>query len=405
MFDQTFKNIDEVLWKVGTGLSWARDSRRLRAAAPPRMKIQSLLACSLGVAVVFSLAAQTPPAPRPLPVQAGDLAPPLQVREWVKGAPIAAFAPGKVYFVEFWAVWCGPCIGNIPHLNALQKKYAKDGLVVVGFTSPDRYPGKPDAPEKNSLELVRGFVAKRGDGMAYHVAYDLAARETFQSYFHAEQAGIPHAFIVGRDGRIVIGGHPYYFEEVLADVMADRWDPVKGPERFAELRRMMRAPDAAKDYADFKTARAALQARSSVYYDRTLYTELLRGLKEGDADAVRRTGERMIANLREHGESGDMGFTLNQMVRRDPTKTQARPFLDLAGRMSEAYVQATRGEDPSALSLRAEWFVCRGDLKSAVETQRRAVAAEFPSRRDSLQARLAELEKLAEAPPPAAGKD
>jgi thiol-disulfide isomerase/thioredoxin len=369
------------------------------------MKLPSLLVCSLGLVTLLPLAAQTPPAPRPVPVAAGDPAPALQVREWVKGEPLAGFAPGKVYFVEFWAVWCGPCIGNIPHLNALQQKYAKDGLVVVGFTSPDRYPGKPDAPEKNSLELVRDFVAKRGDGMAYHVAYDLAGRETFQSYFRAEQAGIPHAFIVGRDGRIVISGHPYYFEEVLADVMADRWDPVKGPERFAELRRMMRAPDAAKDYAGFKAARAALRERSPVYYERTLYSELLRGLKEGDAEHVRRTGERMMANLLERGESGDMGFTLNQMVRRDPTKTQARPFLDLAGRMSEAYVRATRGEDPSALSLRAEWFVCMGDLKAAVATQRRAVAAEFPSRRESLQTRLAELETLASAPPPAAGKN
>jgi thiol-disulfide isomerase/thioredoxin len=340
----------------------------------------------------------TPPAApaRVLPIQTGTPAPALQVSEWVKGKPITTFEKGKVYLVEFWAVWCGPCIGNIPHLNALQKKYAKDGLVVVGFTSPDRYPGKPTAPERNSIELVRSFVAKRGDGMDYTVAYDLAGRETFQSYFNAPEAGIPGAFIVGRDGKIVISGHPYYFEEILTDVMAERWDPVKGPERFAELRRMIRAPDEAKDYAGFKAARAALAARSHVYYERTVYTELLRGLKEGDAEVVRRTGERMIKNVLA-GESGDMGFTLNQMVRRDPTKEQAKPFLDLAGRMSEAYVQATRGEDSSALSLRADWFVCMGDLKSAVATQRRAVEVEFESRRESLQTRLAELEKLAAA--------
>ncbi len=342
-----------------------------------------------------SVVAQTAtPAPKPQPIQTGTVAPALQVSEWVQGKPITAFEPGKVYLVEFWAVWCGPCIGNIPHLNALQKKYAKDGLVVVGFTSPDRFPGKPQAPERNSIELVRSFVAKRGDGMDYTVAYDLAGRETFQSYFNAPEAGIPGAFIVGRDGKIVISGHPYYFEEILADVMADRWDPVQGPERFAELKQLMRAPEAAKDYAGFKAARAALAARSTVYFDRTLYTELLRGLKENDAEVVRRVGERMIKNVLA-GESSDVGYTLSQMVRRDPIKSQAKPYLDLAGRMSEAYITATKGQDSSPLSLRAEWFVCVGDLKSAVEFQRRAVAVEFEGRRGPLQARLVELEKLA----------
>ena len=334
----------------------------------------------------------TPPK-REAGFKAGEIAPPLQVSEWVKGGAIPLLEKGKVYLVEFWAVWCGPCIGNIPHLNALQKKYAKDGLVVLGFTSPDRFPGKPNAPEKNSLAMVRDFVAKRGDRMAYTVAYDQPGRETFQSYFNAPDAGIPQAFIVGRDGKIVISGHPYYFEEILEDVMADRWDPVKGPERFAELKRMMRAPDEARDYAGFKAARAALQARSTVYYDRTIYTELLRGIKESDADTVRRTGERMIRNLLEHGESGDMGYTINQMVRRDPIMTQAKPYLALAGRLSEAYVKSTNGEDSSPLSLRADWFVCMGDLKSAVACQRRAVEVEVESRREPLQKRLEELEK------------
>jgi thiol-disulfide isomerase/thioredoxin len=54
-------------------------------------------------------------------IKPGQPAPALQIAEWVKGTPVTAYEPGKVNLVEFWAVWCGPCIANIPHLNALQK--------------------------------------------------------------------------------------------------------------------------------------------------------------------------------------------------------------------------------------------------------------------------------------------
>ena len=38
----------------------------------------------------------------------GDAAPPLQVREWLKGTPVQKFEKGRVYVVEFWATWCRP---------------------------------------------------------------------------------------------------------------------------------------------------------------------------------------------------------------------------------------------------------------------------------------------------------
>src|ERR1700744_5719893 len=53
----------------------------------------------------------------------GDPAPPLRVKEWIKGTPVENFEKGRVYVVEFWATWCAPCRAAMPHLSSLASKY------------------------------------------------------------------------------------------------------------------------------------------------------------------------------------------------------------------------------------------------------------------------------------------
>lgn len=39
---------------------------------------------------------------------------------------------GKVMYVDFWATWCGPCMGEMPHFNELSSKYP--GIQFIGIS-------------------------------------------------------------------------------------------------------------------------------------------------------------------------------------------------------------------------------------------------------------------------------
>jgi thiol-disulfide isomerase/thioredoxin len=142
----------------------------------------------------------------------GDAAAPLKISEWIKGKPVdLAAAKGKqVIVVEFWATWCGPCRTSIPHLTEMQKKF-KD-VVLVGISDEES-------------DTVRKFVTKMGEKMDYVVALD-DDKQTSAGYMRAYGVnGIPHAFIVDKDGKMVWHGHPMSgLDKALEQIVAGKYD-------------------------------------------------------------------------------------------------------------------------------------------------------------------------------------
>ena len=140
----------------------------------------------------------------------GSVAPALEGVTWVQGDEIKSLnETGKLYIVECWATWCGPCVAIIPHMNELHKKYSDKGLVIVGMNVWEE-----------GIEKAQEFVKKQGDGMSYHVAYSGGKESQFtKSWLEASQTnGIPQAFVV-RDGKIIFKGHPASLSEATIEEM------------------------------------------------------------------------------------------------------------------------------------------------------------------------------------------
>lgn len=178
-------------------------------------------------AVVGGQPAEAQAAPA---LKVGDAAPALKVAKWVKGKEVKGFEKDKVYVVEFWATWCGPCKKTIPHLTKLAKEM-KDKATVIGVSVWETPPGETGT---DYIAKVEGFVTKMGDKMDYTVAADTAEGDMAKSWMEAsQQGGIPTAFVIGKDSKVAWIGHPMDgLDKVLAEVVAGTFSP----ERAAALK-------------------------------------------------------------------------------------------------------------------------------------------------------------------------
>jgi len=90
---------------------------------------------------------------------------------------------GKVIYIDFWASWCSPCRQSFPWMKELQASKEKEGLVIIAVNV--------DQDKK----LADAFISEFSPN--FNIVFDPIG----QLATEFKVAGMPSAYVVGRDGK------------------------------------------------------------------------------------------------------------------------------------------------------------------------------------------------------------
>lgn len=92
---------------------------------------------------------------------------------------------GKIVYLDFWASWCVPCRKSFPWMNAIQRQYQQQGLVVISVNL--------DA----DAELAKKFLQQTPADFA--IIYD--AKGSLAKKFKLK--GMPSSYLFNRQGKLI----------------------------------------------------------------------------------------------------------------------------------------------------------------------------------------------------------
>ncbi|MCU0864315.1 MAG: redoxin domain-containing protein [Planctomycetes bacterium] len=152
------------------------------------------------------------PAPRPAeasvtPIAAGVAAPDFVMKDLAGKEIRLADHAGKVVVLDFWATWCGPCKAALPHLQEVAQRFADQGVVVIASCTNDG---------RAAFEEWVGAEAKKYPNVLFACDPKERSPERASRSLYGV-GGIPHQFVIGRDGKIASSVVGYMKGEVLLE--------------------------------------------------------------------------------------------------------------------------------------------------------------------------------------------
>lgn len=332
--------------------------------------------------------------PEVKPLTIGDPARPIDIQHWIKGDKVSAFEPGKVYVVEFWATWCGPCRASMPHITKLQEEYKDYGVTFIGVSDEE-------------LAIVKDFLPKKEkDGKSWNekIGYTLTTdpdKSVYRDYMNAaDQNGIPTAFIIGKDQHVEWIGHPMTIDKPLDAVVKDSWDRAAYKTKWEKEQAAQR--EAMKAQRELRTAMAAKD------WDKVM-TILDKQIEASD-DAIGPKMQKFMilaAQMNQPAKAYELGdelakanwdnaMLLNQLAWFvvDNPEVKTRNY-DFALKVASQANDLTENKDAAILDTLARVYFEKGDLKNAVRLQKKAV--EFAPENEMGEEITATLKKYEDA--------
>ncbi|MEM1422741.1 MAG: redoxin domain-containing protein [Planctomycetota bacterium] len=334
-----------------------------------------------------------------------DPAPPLYISEWLKGEPVESFEDGRVYVVEFWATWCGPCIAGMPHISELQEQY-KDDVTVIGVNIWDG-----DASHVPAWMEDRGEGQPSGDElMQYTVAIQEGTKMAEEWMTASGSRGIPTAFIVDRDATVAWIGHPMSMDDALAGVVAGTWDAEAAHAEREKQREVQRQAEREQEAFMARAGDALERVRATEGRDKIDAIEDVMGMDPPERFAVSyfmmgfesymvemddTEGARGFLDEHKHlvWDNQNMLNSLSWQILTNPAYEGNRD-ADMALEIGLRAHELAEGKDGSIIDT-----VARAYFLKAIELQRDAVEFSDGSMRASLEDQLEIYEEAYSAQP------
>jgi len=135
----------------------------------------------------------------PTGTEAGMAAPDFTAHTTDGGEFALSSARGNVVLIDFWGAWCAPCKRSLPHLDSLVSAYGVEGLIAVLVST--------DAAEQDSIDYLEENGYTR-----FVSVWEPGGRDTriaaLYGVLGGSSVGIPHTFVLDRQGVIRWVGHP-----------------------------------------------------------------------------------------------------------------------------------------------------------------------------------------------------
>lgn len=363
---------------------------------------------ALLIALSFSIGSRNVSAEVTLSI--GDRAPSLDIEHYIHKdngfGKVSDFEEGKVYVVEFWATWCGPCIQSMPHLVELQNKYRGEGVQIVSISDEDLetvqelmgqdYPGE----EKTFAEVTN----------AYTLTVDPDGSSTEDYMRAAGRNGIPASFLVGKTGLVEWIGHPMELDEPLSDVIADRWDREAYKEQMKRQEQFQVAMQKVNQLAGSGKFEDALKVVEKVLED-------MEGADDPRSNLIREQLTAFQYNLRlDSGDQSEevIAFFRKQLAiaKKDSRELTQFSYMlmssmqqgtdpgPLAGEAIDALKEAVGTADeevtPIMYVLIAQMSASMSDFEAAIANQKKAVETSTGRQKERMEQLLEQFEQMAE---------